>query len=395
MAGVERRPLRIAIIRQSYRPDGGAERFIARALEALSAEGVELTVIARDWSGEGTFQTLRCDPPYRGRVARERNFARAVCPLLGDYSFDLVQSHERVPCGDIYRAGDGVHREWLRQRSRVQGPVRNWLQSRSGFHRYMLGAERALFENPDLRAVICNSTMVRDEILANFAIRPDRIHVIYNGVDLARFHPDCRHGRADLRRQLGVKEADPVFLYVGSGFQRKGLASAIRALAAVKPGQRPRLWVIGKDKHQARYERLAGRLGVGSQVRFLGVQEDVRPFYGAADAFLFPTLYDPFPNVVLEAMACGLPVITSHKCGGAEYVQDGVHGFVADALDVGGLARAIESLSDSSLAGNMGRAARNAVLALDIKAMAQRLVHLYRVLLEEKSGRENWMRQSD
>ena len=386
MARAEGSPLRIAIIRQSYRPDGGAERFIARALEALSAEGVELTVIARDWSGEGAFRTLRCNPPYRGRVARERNFARAVCQLVGDDSFDLVQSHERVPCGDIYRAGDGVHLEWLRQRSRIQGPIRNWLQIRSGFHRYILGAERVLFENPDLRAVICNSKMVRDEILANFAISPRRIHVIYNGVDLARFHPDCREGRAEMRRQLGVEETEPVFLYVGSGFQRKGLAAAIESLAAAKPGLRPRLWVIGKDKHQARYERLAARLGVAPRVRFLGVQADVRPFYGAADAFLFPTLYDPFPNVVLEAMACGLPVITSHKCGGAEYVRDGENGFVADALDVKTLTSAIEALCDPAVAADMGRAARESVQTLDIKAMAQRLIDLYRALLEEKRG---------
>lgn len=373
------KPLRIAIIRQSYRPDGGAERFVSRAMDALSDQGMELTVIAREWSGEGQFRALLCNPPYRGRVARERGFADAVCALLREHKFDLVQSHERVPCGDIYRAGDGVHREWLRQRSRVQGALKNALQARSRFHRYVLEAERAVFESPNLKAVICNSRMVRDEILKDFRIPAERIHVIYNGVDLQRFHPDCRRHRAALRQQLGVGQATPVMLFVGSGFERKGLTSAIRAVAA--SGKEVRLWVVGKDKHQRRYERLATRLGVREKVHFLGVQQDVRPYYGAADAFLFPTLYDPFPNVVLEAMACGLPVITSHKCGGAEYVEEGVNGWVADALDVPSLSEAVATLTDIDKARTMGDAAREGVMALDIRAMAQQLIQLYRNLL--------------
>ncbi|WP_097458961.1 glycosyltransferase family 4 protein [Mangrovitalea sediminis] len=373
------KPLRVAIIRQSYRPDGGAERFVSRAMEALSEQNIELTVIAREWSGTGSFQTLLCNPSYKGRVAREQGFSEAVCALLKEHEFDLVQSHERVPCGDIYRAGDGVHREWLRQRSRVQGALKNWLQSRSGFHRYVLKAERAVFENPELKAVICNSQMVRDEILQNFQIPSERIHVIYNGVDLARFHPDCRSQREVMRRKHGADETTPVMLFVGSGFERKGLASAIRAVAGANKGVH--LWVVGKDKHQPRYERLARRLGIQKQVHFLGVQQDVRPFYGAADAFLFPTLYDPFPNVVLEAMACGLPVITSNKCGGAEYVQEGKNGMVADALDIPSLSGAVVVLADQERARVMGDVARSSVMTLDISAMAQQLIQLYRNLL--------------
>src|SRR5690606_20818574 len=121
--GVERRRtldalmdrLKIAIIRQKDRPDGGGERFGAPAPQALGERGVELTVLAREWSGADKVRVIPCNPPYRGRVGRERSFAEAACRMLRNHHFDLVQSHERVPCGDIYRAGDGVHREWLRQ----------------------------------------------------------------------------------------------------------------------------------------------------------------------------------------------------------------------------------------------------------------------------------------
>lgn len=98
---------RLAIVRQKYRPDGGAERFVSRALTALSNQNLELNVITREWQGEkqDDWHIHICDPRKWGRISRERGFAHAARALWQQQQFDIVQSHERIPGCDIYRAG--------------------------------------------------------------------------------------------------------------------------------------------------------------------------------------------------------------------------------------------------------------------------------------------------
>src|SRR5438045_277014 len=105
--------MQIALIRQRYNPFGGAERFIERAIGALEREGTNVTLITREWRlGDGRL-TLVVNPPYLGRLWRDASFSRGARTLLANQRFDLVQSHERIPGCDVYRAGDGVHRRWL------------------------------------------------------------------------------------------------------------------------------------------------------------------------------------------------------------------------------------------------------------------------------------------
>ena len=384
------RPLRIALVRQRYRADGGGERFVNAVLKALDAHpgGLEVSLLTRRWTGAlpAGVRALCCDPPHWGRVHRERGFARAVRAVIAREGFDLVQSHERIPGCAVYRAGDGLHRSWLAERlARAPWPVRWWLRS-SPFHRAMLARERALFADPRLRAVICNSAMVRDEIREQFGVPAERLHLIYNGVDHAHFHPGVRVHRPALRASLGVPGEAPVMLFVGSGFERKGLEWALRALARL-----PETWliVVGADKRMARYRRLAGRLGVAARVRFVGAQADVRPWYGAADGLWLPTRYDPFPNVVFEAMACGLGVVTSPRCGGAELIREGVQGFVRAIDDVDAMVAAVAAFSDPERARQMGVAARCAVEPFHPAVAAERLVALYRSLLDPAAASDS------
>ena len=372
-------PLRIALIRQRYRDDGGAERFVARALDALQQQGAELTIVARQWQARENIRAVSCNPFHIGRRWRDAAFARCVCEHVQKNHYDIVQSHERIDCCDIYRAGDGVHREWLKQRARTLQPLARLSQSVNRYHRYVLNAERRLFEGSQLKAVICNSTMVRDEILHYFRIDADKLHVIYSGVDTEAFHPTLKQHRKDIRRQLDVPLQAPVFLFVGSGFQRKGLAPLIAAME--QTADTAELIIVGRDKHQDRFERLAKKLGVADRCHFLGAQADVKPFYGAADVLVLPTLYDPFPNVILEAMAAGLPVITSQKCGGAEFIREGENGYTCDALDIRRLTRHMNSvIAKPANLRTMGEAARSTVEPFHLQAMSQQLLSLYESL---------------
>jgi len=371
-------PPRVALVRGRYDPAGGAERFVQSAIRSLRAQGASLTIVTRYWPGhDGSAIVLH--PFHLGSLWRDWAFARAVCRELARRRFDLVQSHERIACCDIYRAGDGVHAQWLAERSRIQSPPARLLTAMNPHHRYVLGAERALFRSPRLRAVICNSRMVRDEIAARFGTAAEKLVVIRNGVDTANFHPGLRAGMgASVRQQLGIPDGARVALHVGSGFERKGVRAFVEAIAA----STSRAWgvVVGRDKRAARYVALAQRLGVASRMRFIGAASDVRPYYAAADVFVLASLYDPQPNAALEAMACALPVVTSTRCGAAELLQQGESGFVQDALDVAGMAAAIDSL-DPEAAARMGALARDAIAPYTPEAMAREYLSLYERLL--------------
>ncbi|MBL8480660.1 MAG: glycosyltransferase family 4 protein, partial [Rhodocyclaceae bacterium] len=371
--------MKLAVIRQVYNPYGGAERFVERAVAAMRDEGLEVGLIARRWAGaeQPGQEFLRCDPFYLGRLWRDAGFARAALACARAAGFDLVQSHERIPGCDIFRAGDGVHATWLELRRRALPRLAAAAQAWSPWHRYTLRAEAGMLRHPRLAAVICNSCMVRDDMARRFGLPEHKLHVIYNGLDLARFSPALRDlHRAAKRAELGVADDDMVYVFVGSGFARKGVAQILQAAQAMR--QRARFWIVGADKQLPALQQEAGRRGLSGRVQFFGPQKDVRPFLGAADAFVLPSLYDPFPNAALEALACGLPAIVSRSCGAAEFIRAGDNGYTCDALDTQELAGRLDALAEPGAATAMREAARRAVEHLSAQALAQQLIALYR-----------------
>lgn len=370
--------MHIVLIRQRYNPYGGAERFISRALGAIDHADIKVSLVARAWEPIQGIDFVCCNPFYFGRLWRDWSFARKVCRQVNALKPDLVQSHERIPCCDIYRAGDGVHSVWLEQKARSQSWLSRLQVRFSLYHAYIKWAEKRLFESSRLRAVICNSNMVRAEILQRFNIEESKIHVIYNGVDTKLFHPDVKRQQKTAREQWGIPGGANVFAFVGSGFERKGLLQVLRAFQSLPDSCY--LLVAGYDKREQSYLEEADRLGIKARVKFLGPQKDVLPCYAAADAFILPTLYDPFPNAVLEALACGLPVITSVKSGAAEVITDHGNGFVCDAYDLDKLQDAMQCLSDKHVAEAMGRQARAVAEQYDLDKMAENLTSLYQTL---------------
>ena len=378
--------MKIAIVRQRYNPFGGAERFVERALGALVGEGAEVSLITRNWDGapgEG-FKKITCDPPYSrlfgGRAARDRSFATAAQIEMAKGGFGITQSHERIPGCMIFRAGDGVHAAWLAHRARVLSVPQKLVQQFSPYHRYVLAAEREMFAHPALQAVICNSQMVADEISYFYGVDRNKLPVIYNGVDTAVFHPALADQfRLQTRVAANIPADVPVLLFVGSGFERKGVPQLLRAAAQME-NCATQIVIVGADRKLKAMQALASKLGLGKRVHFTGPLKDVRPWYGAADGFVLPTLYDPCPNAALEALACGLPLLTSSTCGAQEWVDSGVNGWVVDAVDAPELARRLDDLA--TLAGNPSarNAARLSVEALTLPAMAERLLALYRRL---------------
>ena len=358
--------IRLAIVRARYDARGGPERFIAGVLPALEAAGFEPTLIARsadDWRAR---RLLKVDPPGLGRLWREASFARAARAAWRRQGFDLVQSHERIPGCDVYRASAPL----AAAAGAMSGP----------YLRYARSAEKEMFEHPRLQAVVCASQRMREAILHGFRVAPEKLRVIYDGVDLERFHPrehEARRGAA--RAALGAHQRDTVFAFAGPGFAANGLGAAIDALAG--SGAR-HLWlaVAGADPDAARFAARARTAGVGERVRFLGASEDLRAVYAAADCLLLPARSEAVPEGVLEALAMGLPAIVGRRCGAAEILSAGKNGWLCDPVDTLGLARLLGEADQAMRDARMRDAARACAERYGVGETAKQLTELYRTL---------------
>ena len=370
--------MKIAFIRDRYDPYGGAERFTQTLADLLAERGDDVHLFARQWieSGNTNIRLHRIRGPRFPSLLRHASFVFLVGRAVRKERFDLVQSNERTLCQQIYRAGDGVHDRWLKIRADHQGFLKRLSVRMNPFHRYLLWLERRLFESPDLQAVIVNSNMVRHEITARFRIPDEKIHTIYNGVDLNRFHPKNKLAIGNsLRLECGIDDKTPVVLFVGSGFERKGLSTLVKGMAMA--GGDVRLWVVGKGNTHP-YQKLIRKLGLQSRITFRGPHKDVMRFYAGADIFAFPTLYDPFPTVVLEAMASGLPVITTAQCGAAEIMTQGKEGFILSRPDsAADLADYLTQLYDTDQRRIMSVSARNTAENFSYERTLSELQHLY------------------
>jgi len=294
-------------------------------------------------------------------------------------NFDLVQSHERVPCGDIYRAGDGVHKEWLRQRKKIIPAWKHWITRFSPYHQYLLHQEQQVFEGGDRKAIIAISNMVEGDILRYYTPAAT-IHTILSSVDLEHFHPKHRNKfRQEILDSLGLTKENQIILFVGSGFHRKGLLTLLNTLPLIQ--EHIHLVVIGKDKNSISYKKISQQNGTTDRVHFIGPIRDPVAYYVSADLFTFPTFYEPFSNSVLEAMASGLPAMVSNTCGAKDLVTHGQNGQVLTPDDVTAWAVVIEELLENKRLQKMRQNARNTAEQQSNDKLTMELMNLYKTIL--------------
>ncbi len=337
--------MRIGLIRMRYNPYGGAEVFLDRFMEGLVRRGHKVDLFTAGWPARDGVVVHRVKA-FGPAFLRPIFFAMNVEKKLGAVRPDVVLSLERLHCADVYRAGDGCHREWLALRARSYPWWRRLMLAFSPIHMTHLFLEEEMFKSARLKKVVANSRMVKDDIIRHYGLPEDKICVIYNGIDPARYAAAGAAKRRGLRETLGVPADAFVVLFVGSGFERKGLMTLVRAVGLLKEKEEIRLVVVGKGG-QGPYLREAARVGVAGRVVFAGPVKDAAEFYGAADVFALPSMYEPFSNSCLEAMASGLPVVTTASNGASEIITDGVNGgVVADPFDPAAIAGKISIFFD-------------------------------------------------
>lgn len=380
--------MKIAFVIHDYAPSrGGQERYLARLIGALAARGHDLHVFAsrREEGAERGFSFHRVAvPAWAGPSLRALLFIASARRMLSAGEWDIVSGLARFYPLDVYRMGGGVHRVWLREKAdTAAGRMISYTRP---FTWLALHLEKRIFDPRRCRRIVTNSRLCRAQLLGLYPYPPERATVIYNGVDHDAFHPRLRAAhREAIRAELGIPGEAPAALFVSNNPGRKGLETALRALASPQGGG-AHLLVAGRGR-TGRFAARARELGVAGRVRFLGQVPDTRPYYGAADYLVLPTRYDPFANVCLEAMACGLPVVTTRMNGASEIIVDGEDGFViADPRDAGALARAMAALAGTEARARMAEAARRKSLAFTVEANAEATLEVYRQVREERNG---------
>ena len=223
--------MKIAIIRRKFNPFGGAEQFITRTIQGLSAFNIQASIIAESWVKQDDTPTnqdwIEATVSGNSRAAKFLSFQQSVASILSTHDFDLVQSHERLLGADIYRLGDGIHASWVARLAKVSPwYTRFWLKI-DPYHRAVIRTERAMAQDPHL-TYVANSTLVQQELMDWYNVPKNRIVLIENGIDTKAFTPTLPAQKAAEKTKLGLNPLQPTVLFVGSGFARKGAFELLR-----------------------------------------------------------------------------------------------------------------------------------------------------------------------
>ncbi|MGB2613411.1 MAG: glycosyltransferase family 4 protein [Phycisphaerae bacterium] len=347
---------------------GGAETYVYHFAEELVAAGHQVHLFAAGFAqsppGTVTHRVLRCG---LSRPERDWRFARGAGRAACRAKLDVVVAVGRTFGADVLQPHGGVLAAGRRQNlflvrsqaARTLKRASDFLSPRVRMHLWLQRRQFAADPPPEVVAI---SRMVRRDMQEFHAVPDERLHLVYNGVDVAHYSPTaCECLRPDARRRFALADGQTCFLLVAHNFRLKGLGELVEAAAllhARRPAEPWRILVVGKGNAQP-YLHLAAQLGCFERLAFAGALADILPAYAAADAYVHPTWYDPCSLVVLEALACGLPVVTTQFNGASELVQDGREALLLDLpRQTERLADAMDRLLDPARRAPMGLAAR-------------------------------------
>jgi UDP-glucose:(heptosyl)LPS alpha-1,3-glucosyltransferase len=355
--------MRVALVAHHARATGGQDRYaleLARHLAAGDRCDVSLVVLDADGDLPASVSVMRVGTRGLPLLLTAPLFRRAAREAIARGRFDVVHAIGGSLPGAQVVTAQFCHAAWREVAGR-QSPYQRLVTRQSE------SDDRAAYRHPALRAVIAVSRRTADEVVAHYGPLRCPVTVIPNGVDPALFAPAGPPRKA---------RAEPVVLFVGA-FARKGLDTAIEALALMRT--RVLLRAVGGGS-AGRFERLARRLGVRGRVLLEAPTRDIAAAFRSADAFVFPSRYDPFGMVVAEALACGVPVVTSRVAGASELVRSGVNGIVVeDATDAAGFAAGLDAVLAERA--RMSAAAPGAVAGLDWGTIAERTLAVYRTVV--------------
>jgi len=339
---------KVVLVKSGGKRHGGLEKYTCNLARAFTEFNCDVTLLT---TGEGILGSLpeevevvTLGPQRWLSVAHVWEFNRLCHQWLEAHPQDIVFGMDRTTYQTHYRAGNGVHAAYLARRKETEGLWKNLSLSWNPLHRLVLQYEQQAFEHPDLRVLFTNSNMVKQEILNHYRVEPERIQVVHNGVQWSEWAEAFNSWKQKRTEHLTIAGLDPEkyqLLFVGHDYRRKGLVSLLKGMQALGRDD-IQLSVVGREKDVPRYLGLAQHLGLKDQVFFYGQQTVMLPFYQSADALVIPSLYDPFANVTLEAMAMGLFVVSSKDNGASEILTAESGCCISNVKDPDSVAEALQ-----------------------------------------------------
>jgi UDP-glucose:(heptosyl)LPS alpha-1,3-glucosyltransferase len=337
--------MKIALAHKHFDLRGGTERVLYRTAKGLKDRGHEVHLFCGQFRIPPPPGVVGHPVPYLPwpRTARLLSFALLAPRFIARHSCDVVMSFDKMARQDVFRSGGGPHRLFLEKMIRHSRPWRRLWYRVSPYHPSMISIERYQLGPLGTRKIIAVCQLVKRELMEAYGVPENKIVVIHNGVDLERFHPRTRQERGKrTRNTLGIAPHDSVVLFVGTGFRRKGLDRLLQ-LWALPELKGIYLLIVGNDARLAYYRRRWNR----GKILFVGAQQVVEDYFAAADLFVLPSVQEAFGNVVLEALASGLPVLTVEGVGATDKLDGPLReGILADPDDAEELKSKILKLLD-------------------------------------------------
>ncbi|WP_311945923.1 glycosyltransferase family 4 protein [Halomonas piscis] len=371
--------MKIALVHMRHAASGGTERFLNELSRYLAERGEEVTIICRSHVAPShpAIRFVRLRPASLGKAQRMWRFAKAVERHVKKADYDLVYGLGKTWTHDMLRIGGGTVHHHLASKPARQRRYKDRVAARIEAKAMAPGAYCHL---------VSNSRQSDAEIAEAYGVPEDRRSVIHNFVDTRRFdRARLSDDARELARALALDTRRPVFLFLGTGYQRKGLAPTLEAFARLDADAT--LLVVGRDSRQGEYQARARQLGIAEKCRFLGEQPSPERYFALADCYLLPAHYEPFGFTVLEALACGTPVITTQHCGAKEVVTAEVASVVDRADNVPALADAMAYWAGRKDEAALRRRCRALALALDVEEiMAQNYRCLLDVARQKQAG---------
>ncbi len=330
-----RKKLRIGLAVRYFMNVGGMEKFSLSLATFLRDRGHKVRVIAiRGNPMEGvSLRILRSAAPIP-RAMRDWATARLLARAANEEQVDVMLGEQKTWNCDVLRPAGGIEEEYWKAHMRFRRilPFPQWTRFLALKRVFDLLAEQRGYKDPKLKSVIVNSKLVRQQLLTHYPHLAGKIYVIYEGITSNLHLTDGRSLRCRILRSHGLSENGITAVFVGHDFRRKGLPQALEAIAQARrtdPSFCLQMLVLGRDK-SLYCRNLVRRLGLENAVAFVGSVSPPDPCFAAADFLMLPTFYDPFANVTLEALAAGLPILTTRQNGGSEVLTHGVDGWVLD-----------------------------------------------------------------
>ena len=377
--------MKIALNIYKYLPTkGGGEGYLANFANQLAERGHEVHIYASKWESNNNKIQYHTIPSIRfPKFLKDVSFVINSRREMAKQEFDIVHVVGRALGMNVFNPHCGVEKAWLKQNFlSIECPVLRVLKQIAGFfslrQNFILWLDKKQYTGKGVSRIIAISDMIKNDIIKYHKIDPQKIDVVYNGVDLKRFNPDNKNKyRRVMREKLSLGE-ELVILYISNNFRLKGLITLIKSMGELKKsGKDFRVLIVGRG-NEAPYRKLAKKLGCLDNLIFLGHVGEIEKYYAASDLYVHPTFYDSCSLVTTESLASGLPVITTVFDGASGIMEDGKDGFVmGDPKDYKGLAEKISFFFDDEFRHKASIAAREKAEKYPAEKNCEEIIEIY------------------